>query len=175
MKEIRDLIEKADMSDNARSIALDCFNALAKAEAKIHGKDIDQVHFHEVGARDSIVDMIGVAVCLDNLGINDIRVSKVHLGCGMVDCAHGTIPVPAPATAMLLSGYSVVIDDKVPFELTTPTGAAILNGLNARHLNGEDFVYNAVGHGLGSMNTGRPNFLRAFLVDSVSGQKKKIL
>jgi uncharacterized protein (DUF111 family) len=174
MKEIRQLIEKADLTENARNIALKCFEALARAEATIHGKEIDEVHFHEVGARDSIVDMIGTAVCLDDLGIDKVVISPVHLGSGMVKCAHGVIPVPAPATALLLKGFSVVMDVDVPHELTTPTGAAILKGLDAHLIDAQEFAYEAVGHGLGSKNIGRPNFLRAFLKKS-SGQKKKLI
>ncbi len=170
MKEIRHLIEHADLSANAREIALSCFEELAKAEAEIHGKSVDEVHFHEVGARDSIADLVGTAVCLDDLGITEILTTPVHLGSGMIKCAHGLIPVPAPATALLLKGYQVVIDTNTPFELTTPTGAAILKGLNARPLDSESLAYDKVGHGLGSREIGRPNFLRAFLT---SGQAKK--
>ncbi len=172
MKEIREIIAQADISENAKKIALNCFQALAEAEAEIHGKAIDEVHFHEVGARDSIVDFIGTAVCLDDLGVDTIRFSPVHLGSGLVNCAHGTIPVPAPATALLLKGMPVVIDSDIPFELTTPTGAAILKGMNALPICNEELCYDSVGHGLGSKNTGRPNFLRAFLDKS---QKKKLI
>ncbi|MGM0599338.1 MAG: LarC family nickel insertion protein [Candidatus Rifleibacteriota bacterium] len=173
LPEIRALLEKADISDNAREIALKCFSELAAAEAEIHGKSIDEVHFHEVGARDSIVDMVGVAVCFDDLNIGEIKISPVHLGSGMVNCAHGKIPVPAPATAVLLKGFPVVIDTDVPFELTTPTGAAILRGMKAEPVGPGEFVYEAVGHGLGSFNTGRPNFLRAFLKKGSQDLKKK--
>jgi hypothetical protein len=173
MPEIRALLEKADISENARKIALNCFLELAAAEAEIHGKAIDEVHFHEVGARDSIVDMVGVAVCLDDLNIDEVRISPIHLGSGMVDCAHGKIPVPAPATAVLLKGFPVVVDTDVPFELTTPTGAAILRGMKAESVGPQEFIYDAVGHGLGSFNTGRPNFLRAFLKKDSQHVKKK--
>jgi uncharacterized protein (DUF111 family) len=169
MKEIKEIIAQAKISENAKAIALKCFQALAEAEAEIHGKAIDEVHFHEVGARDSIVDFLGTAVCVDDLGIDTVKFSPVHLGSGLVTCAHGTIPVPAPATALLLKGMPVVIDSHTPFELTTPTGAAILKGLNALPVANEELCYDSVGHGLGSKNTGRPNFLRAFLDKS---QKK---
>ncbi|GAB4276947.1 MAG: nickel pincer cofactor biosynthesis protein LarC [Candidatus Rifleibacteriota bacterium] len=172
MKEIRSLIEAANITPRAREIALKCFYALAEAEAIIHGKSIDEVHFHEVGARDSIVDMVGTAVCLDDLDIDKIVISPVHLGSGMIKCAHGVIPVPAPATALLLKDLPVVFDRDVPFELTTPTGAAILKGMNARPIESEQIVYASVGHGLGNRNIGRPNFLRAFLQSNGKSKKK---
>lgn len=175
MKEIRLLIEKADLSENARQIALSCFEALAESEATIHGKSVDEVHFHEVGARDSIADIVGAAVCIDDLGITEILTTPVHLGSGMIKCAHGVIPVPAPATALLLKDFPVVVDTSVPFELTTPTGAAILKGLHAKPLQKKEFSYSKVGHGLGKKEIGRPNFLRAFLINSDQSEKKKLI
>jgi uncharacterized protein (TIGR00299 family) protein len=173
MPEIRLLIENARMTERAKEIAIDCFMALAEAEAHIHGKPVDEVHFHEVGARDSIADMVGAAVCLDDLGVTEVLITPVHLGSGMVKCAHGLIPVPAPATAILLQGLPVVMDNEVSFELTTPTGAALLKGLSAKPVFTREFSYQKVGHGLGSRQTGRPNFLRAFLIDSGENSKKK--
>lgn len=165
LKEICRLVENADITAAARDIALNCFRMLAEAEAEIHGKSVDEVHFHEVGARDSIADIVGVAVCLDDLQVSEVRVSPVHLGSGIVKCAHGFMPVPAPATALLLKGYQVVFDHQINFELTTPTGAAILKGVNARSVTGVSQSYSRVGHGHGSYNTGQANFLRAFLAD----------
>ncbi|MEW6709736.1 MAG: LarC family nickel insertion protein, partial [Candidatus Riflebacteria bacterium] len=101
--------------------------------------------------------------------------TPVHLGSGMVKCAHGLIPVPAPATALLLKGYQVVIDTDTPFELTTPTGAAILKGLKAQPLASENLAYDKVGHGLGSREIGRPNFLRAFLTSSQAKKKADLI
>ncbi len=173
MPEIRALIEKAQMTERAKEIAISCFTALAQAEAHIHGKPVDEVHFHEVGARDSIADMVGAAVCLDDLNVSEVLITPVHLGSGMVKCAHGLIPVPAPATAILLQGLPVVIDNEVSFELTTPTGAALLKGLAAKPVFTREFLYEKVGHGLGSRQTGRPNFLRAFLSNSENSSKKK--
>ncbi len=146
-------------------MALDCFKVLAEAEATIHGKSVDEVHFHEVGARDSIADIVGVAICLDDLHVDKIVVSPVHLGSGMVKCAHGIMPVPAPATALLLKGLPAVFDHNVRFELTTPTGAAILKGLAARPQADGQVTFTRVGHGHGSMDIGQANFLRAFLCE----------
>lgn len=175
MKEIRELIESAELTSGAKRIALSCFNALAEAEATIHGKSIDEVHFHEVGARDSIADIVGTAVCIDNLAISEIYFTPINLGSGMIKCAHGVIPVPAPATALLLKEMPVKFAHETPFELTTPTGAAILKGLHAKPLDDRNLQYAKVGHGLGSREIGRPNFLRSFLVDAGKSTKKKLI
>lgn len=171
LKEITAMIDAAAISQRAREIAVSCFRELAEAEATVHGKSIDEVHFHEVGARDSIADIVGAAICLDDLDVCEVIVSPVHLGSGMVRCAHGTMPVPAPATALLLKGFSVVFDHDVPFELTTPTGAALLRGMKARAAVGAQ-TFIKVGHGHGSLKTGRANFLRAFLIESETIKKK---
>lgn len=163
LKEISELIGLAQISSGARKMALDCFKVLAEAEATIHGKSVDEVHFHEVGARDSIADIVGVAICLDDLHVKKIVVSPVHLGSGMVKCAHGIMPVPAPATALLLKGLPVVFDYNIRFELTTPTGAAILKGLAAQPQTDGQVTFGRVGHGHGSLDIGQANFLRAFL------------
>jgi len=168
--EITALIEQADMTAAARSIAKECFRVLAEAEATIHGKTVDEVHFHEVGARDSIADIVGAAICLDDLDIEQVHVSPVHLGSGMVKCAHGIMPVPAPATALLLKNLPVVFDHHIAFELTTPTGAALLKGLKATPLT-ETFSFEKTGHGHGSRKIGQANFLRAFLGDNSQVKK----
>lgn len=166
------LIENSTITAGAKRIALACFKALAEAEAEIHGKAIDEVHFHEVGARDSIADLVGVAICLDDLQVSEVFVSPVHLGSGFVKCAHGMMPVPAPATALLLKGYPVIFDQDVRFELTTPTGAAILKGINARPVGSQMFSFSRTGHGHGSLKIGRANFLRAFLGDALQQNAK---
>ncbi len=165
LSEIRCLIENSTITSGAKKIALACFKALAEAEAEVHGKAVDEVHFHEVGARDSIADLVGVAICLDDLQVSEVFVSPVHLGSGFVKCAHGMIPVPAPATALLLKGYPVIFDHDTRFELTTPTGAAILKGIAAKPAGSQMFSFARTGHGHGSMKIGRANFLRAFLGD----------
>ncbi|PKL50102.1 MAG: TIGR00299 family protein [Candidatus Riflebacteria bacterium HGW-Riflebacteria-2] len=170
LKEITALIEQAAITGAAKALAITCFRVLAEAEATIHGKTVDEVHFHEVGARDSIADIVGMAICLDDLGIEQVHVSPVHLGSGVVKCAHGIMPVPAPATALLLKNLPVVFDHHIAFELTTPTGAAILQGLAATPIS-EQFTFAKVGHGHGSRKIGQANFLRAFLGET--GQLKK--
>jgi pyridinium-3,5-bisthiocarboxylic acid mononucleotide nickel chelatase len=101
------------------------FRKIALAEAAVHDKPLDEIHFHEVGAIDSIVDIVGAAICLDSLGVDRVYVSAVELGGGMVRCQHGLLPVPAPATERIISGFPVHTGG-VNFEATTPTGAAII-------------------------------------------------
>ena len=119
------IIDSADITDNANKTAKRIFEILAKAEAKAHDTDIKDVHFHEVGAVDSIVDIIAFSVCFDNLGIDDVIIPSLTDGTGFVNCRHGTIPVPVPAVINIVSDNGLklnVIDFKS--ELTTPTGAA---------------------------------------------------
>jgi len=119
------MIERSNLSDANKRRASEIFRRIAAAEAKVHGIDIEEVHFHEVGAIDSIADVVGAVVGLDYLGIDKVLASPVPTGCGTVKIAHGICSVPAPATAELLKGIPVAPSD-VPFELTTPTGAAVL-------------------------------------------------
>ncbi|HVT98207.1 MAG TPA: LarC family nickel insertion protein, partial [Acidobacteriaceae bacterium] len=127
--EIRQLITGADLSPGARAIALRAFELLAEAEGKMHGIPAEQVHFHEVGAVDAIVDIVCGAVGLDSLGMEKWVCSAVNVGSGFVNCAHGRMPVPAPATAELLRGVPTYSDGP-QMELTTPTGAAMLRALD---------------------------------------------
>ena len=125
--DIRELIEISTLSDAVKTRALSIFHTLAKAEAHVHGVTVEKVHFHEVGSVDSIVDIVGAAICWDLLEVSEIYCDALELGGGTVNCAHGVMPVPAPATAKLLEGKPVRLrgTDK---EATTPTGAAILVG-----------------------------------------------
>lgn len=136
---------------------------LAEAEARVHGATPESVHFHEVGARDSIADIVGVAICLDDLGVTDHFVSPIHLGTGFTRCQHGVFPVPPPATAFLLREYPVFQEPGVRGELTTPTGAAILRGLGAKPSLPPGFVFEKIGYGAGTREFGIPNVLRVFL------------
>lgn len=123
--QIRTLIESSNLSSFVKSKSVAIFRTLALTEAKIHGVAIEKVHFHEVGAIDSIVDIVGTAICLEALGDPKIYASKVELGGGFAHCAHGALSVPAPATAEILKGVPVSLN-RANFEMTTPTGAAIL-------------------------------------------------
>ncbi len=175
---IRDLLDgahRAGLSDGAHGKALAIFQALAEAEAKVHGVEVDRVTFHEVGAVDSIVDIVGAAWCLDALGVDACFTSPVPGGSGYVMTAHGRLPVPAPATVELLRGFEVVAGDGKG-ELVTPTGAAILAAM-AKPLR-PAFVLEQAGCGAGTRRLpDRPNVLRVFIgqADEVSDEEIVVL
>jgi pyridinium-3,5-bisthiocarboxylic acid mononucleotide nickel chelatase len=156
------MIERSSLTAGTKKRALAIFAHLARAEAKIHGMSIDEVAFHEVGAVDSIVDIVGAAIALDWLKPDRIHVSTVELGGGFVKCAHGRLPVPAPATSEILRG-APVRGGTVPFEATTPTGAAILVASADGFTNTMDFSIERVGYGIGHKDGPIPNLLRVFL------------
>ncbi len=156
---IRGILDAAPLPARARALALDAFRALAEAEGHIHGVPPDHVHFHEVGAVDAIVDIVGAALGVDALGITSIAVGPLPLGSGMVDTQHGRIPVPAPATVELLRGYDVRPGDGAG-EMVTPTGAAILRGFGAVPATAAALRVDRVGYGSGTRRLAdRPNVL----------------
>jgi hypothetical protein len=163
---IEEIINSSELNDNVKKISLNMFRKVAEAEAKVHGKPLYEVHFHEVGAVDSIVDIVGAAVCLDYLKVDKVMASSVELGGGFVKCAHGLIPVPAPATVEILKGIPVKTGI-VPFETTTPTGAAILASSVDEFSDMKDFTIEKIGYGVGGRDTEIPNVLRVYL-----GKKK---
>ena len=161
--EIKRLIEAADLSRRSKGDSLLIFKRLAEAEAAIHGCEVEAVHFHEVGAVDAIVDIVGAVLGLDYLGVTEVHASRLPLGTGFVDCRHGRIPVPAPATVALLKNVPVVGTD-IQAELVTPTGAAILTEL-ARSFGAYPPMRidrSGYGAGLRELNPG-PNLLRIVL------------
>jgi uncharacterized protein (TIGR00299 family) protein len=161
--EIRQMIESARMPPGAARRAIATFEALADAEAKVHRTTRDRVHFHEVGAVDSIIDIVGSAWLLERLEIDAIVVAELPMGRGFARSRHGTIPVPAPATIELLTGFAVRIGDGEA-EMVTPTGAAMVRAL-ARPV-GAGMIFDAerVGYGAGSRELGdRPNLLRVLI------------
>ena len=168
-REIRQLIEDSEVSRKAKELALVIFEKLARAEGKIHGISYEEVHFHEVGAVDSIVDIVGVAICLDLLSPDKIISSPVNVGGGMVKCQHGLYPVPAPATLELLKGIPVYTSGH-QFELVTPTGAAILAALGSEFTAMPEMVIREIGYGIGKRDYELPNCLRVWQGESV---KKK--
>jgi uncharacterized protein (TIGR00299 family) protein len=164
LKQILELISGSDLSARVKETASKIFMEVARAEAKVHNTDVEKIHFHEVGALDSIVDIVGAAVCIDVLGIERVFSSPVKLGSGgFVQTDHGALPIPAPATMEILTGYPVALT-RTPFELTTPTGAAIIKVLSSGMLADEAMRVEAVGYGAGTREIpGMPNVLRVMI------------
>lgn len=170
LPEIREIINHTQMTENARSLALKIFEILAKAEAKAHATDIDHVHFHEVGAIDSIVDIIAAAVCIDNLGIDKVYVPKLCEGMGTVRCQHGILSIPVPATANIMEAYQLPIEImNVQGEFVTPTGAAIVAALKTDTRLPGQFYIKKIGLGAGKRTYQRPSILRAMLIEACDG------
>lgn len=160
---IREIIESGDLSDRVRSQSIDIFTRLAEVEAKAHGTTIEKVHFHEVGAIDAIVDIVGACLGLEMLGVDEVHCSAIPTGSGTVKCEHGTMPVPAPATAALLEGVPIAATDEVG-ELTTPTGAAILTTLAKSFGPLPAMIIDRIGVGAGQRDgQTRPNILRVLI------------
>ena len=165
VKEIAHIIEHSAMTDNAKKIALRIFEILAKAESKAHDVPVEQVHFHEVGAVDSIVDIVSVAVCLDNLDITDVVVPVLYEGCGTVRCQHGILPIPVPAVANVISENHLCIKvTAVEGELVTPTGAAIVAAIRTKDKLPEEFEIKKIGIGAGKRQYECPGILRAMII-----------
>lgn len=159
------VIDGAQMSERAKKIARDIFMILAKAESKAHGVPMDQVHFHEVGAVDSIVDVISVAFCLDNLDITQVIVPDICEGRGTVRCQHGVMPVPVPAVVNIAQAHQLTLQiTEVEGELVTPTGAAIVAAVKTSDRLPEKFVIDKIGIGAGKRNYSRPSMLRLMLI-----------
>ncbi|NTV12917.1 MAG: nickel pincer cofactor biosynthesis protein LarC [Desulfobulbaceae bacterium] len=163
-REIRELLQHCPLPETVRNRALAIFASLAAAEAKVHGCPMEAVHFHEVGAVDALVDIVGGALGLEYLAIDQIICSPLPLGRGMITCAHGHLPLPAPATCELLTGipvYGVDLDQ----ELVTPTGAALIKTLAHSFGPFPTMTIAQVGYGRGSqiLSDGRPNLLRGIL------------
>lgn len=174
MADIRKIIEASDLSAAVKNRALAIFSVIAAAEGRVHQKPADEVNFHEVGAIDSIVDIVGCAICVDYLEVGKIFVSRVNVGSGFVKCAHGLMPVPAPATAELLQGFKTY-SYGAEKELTTPTGAAIITALATFSADlPEDFSSEKIGYGAGTLDLPIPNVLRIYFGEC-SGQVERRL
>ncbi|MBI2808120.1 MAG: nickel pincer cofactor biosynthesis protein LarC [Planctomycetes bacterium] len=163
LPDIEAIITRGNLTPSQRDLALKIFRRLADAEAKAHGIPVGEVHFHEVGALDSIADIVGSAIALDLLGVEKFTSSPVAVGSGTVKCEHGIMPVPTPATAELLKGVPLR-SCPVKSELTTPTGAAILTSIVTEYLDTPPLTIEQVGHGAGSKDfLEQPNLLRIFV------------
>jgi uncharacterized protein (TIGR00299 family) protein len=166
LPEIQEIIRNAQMSARAKNLALNIFQVLAEAEAKAHGVPMDQVHFHEVGAVDSIVDIVAVAVCLDDLDITEVIVPYLCEGQGTVRCQHGILPVPVPAVANIAAAHGLKLQiSNIQGELVTPTGAAIVAAIRTKDRLPEQFTIEKIGMGAGKREYERPSLLRAMLIE----------
>lgn len=163
--DIRALIDAADLPLPVRERSLRAFELLAVAEATVHGTEVDRVHFHEVGAIDSIVDMVGVCLGLHALGIDHLVVSPIAVGSGTVETSHGILPVPAPATARILAGVPILAGP-ASGELTTPTGAALVCAAAAEFGALPSLRIDRVGYGAGTSDIGCPNVCRLIVAQS---------
>ena len=163
LRHILELLERSDLTASQRSKAAAVFRRLAEAEAKVHGTTVEKVHFHEVGAADSVVDVVGAVVCLDLLGVERVFASPIPTGHGTIRIQHGEVSIPAPATAELLVGVPILEAD-VPFELTTPTGAALITGFAQRFGPPPSMTVQCIGYGAGSRDIPqRANLLRVLI------------
>ena len=166
LNDVLEIISQADLSSRARALAVRIFTILAEAEAKAHGVPLDRVHFHEVGAVDSIVDIVAAAVCLDNLDITEAVIPRICEGRGFVRCQHGVIPVPVPAVVHIAQANQLSLHlTETEGELVTPTGAAIAAAIRTAQQLPESFVIKKTGIGAGKRTYDRPSLLRAMLIE----------
>ncbi len=163
---IRDLIGSSGLPEPVKAMSLEIFMRLAKAEAVIHSKPVDQVHFHEVGAVDSIVDIVGAAYGVHALGISEVFSSPLPMGHGMIKTAHGSLPVPAPAVLEILED-TPTYGRGIPTEIVTPTGAAVLKTLATGFGNAPAMRIEKTGYGAGTKDIGVPNLLRVILGEAL--------
>ncbi len=168
LRDIDKIVSYSRLSGTVKVRAMSIFRRLAEAEAKIHGIDIDAVHFHEVGAMDAIVDVVGACIGFEMLGIERFACSKIHVGSGFAEMAHGKFPVPPPAVAELLRGVPIYSQD-IDGELITPTGAAIISTVCSDYAEIPQMSVEGIGYGAGSRNYERfPNVLRMMLGETES-------
>ncbi|WP_461812985.1 nickel pincer cofactor biosynthesis protein LarC [Faecalimonas sp.] len=169
--EIQGIIRCSEMTERAKMLAEKIFDILANAEAKAHGKSKTEVHFHEVGAVDSIVDIVSVAICLDNLGIDEVIIPTLYEGCGTVRCQHGVLPIPVPAVANIVNAENLTLHiTETEGEFVTPTGAAIAAAIRTETKLPESFRILRTGIGAGKRNYERPSILRAMLIEEEESQ-----
>lgn len=165
LADVHAVIDRGNMSGRARELSKMIFRIVAEAEAKAHGCPVNEVHFHEVGAIDSIVDIVAAAVLIDDLGITDCIVTGLAEGSGFVHCQHGELPIPVPAVLNIAQAHGIILRaSAVNGEMVTPTGIAIAAALRTRDKLPEQYKVERVGIGLGKRDFGRANLLRAMLI-----------
>lgn len=174
IKEIKEIINAGNLTERARNLAIKIFSILAEAEAAAHNVSVEEVHFHEVGAVDSIVDIVAAAVCFDNLNITEVIIPELWEGRGTVRCQHGILPVPVPAVLNVVAqnGLKIKVTD-VKGELVTPTGAAIAAAVRTKERLPERFSVIKTGIGAGKREYDCPGILRAMVIEEEAEQEKK--
>ena len=160
---VTDIINSLSISDTCKQNAINVYNLVAQAEAKVHKSTVTQIHFHELGMLDAIADIVAVCVLLEALKFDEIIISPIHVGTGTVHCAHGELPVPAPATMELLSGIPMYADYQIKGELCTPTGAALAKYFGISFSNMPVMTPVKISYGFGTKQFKRPNCIRAFV------------
>ena len=166
LKEIYEIIDSGNLTENANKLAKRIFEILAEAESKAHGISKEEVHFHEVGAIDSIVDVIAAAVCFDDLGYTDVVIPYLNEGRGTVRCQHGILPVPVPAVTNIVANHGLNLSiTSINGELVTPTGAAIAAAIMTTDTLPEKFKIRKVGYGAGKREYERPGFVRGMEIE----------
>lgn len=172
-KDIKNIILESNLNEKIKMLSLRIFDQVAIAEGKVHNKNIDEVSFHEVGAIDSIVDIVGAAICIDYLSVDSIISSPIELGYGVLKCDHGMLSIPAPATAEILKDVPIIAKN-TPFEATTPTGAAILKALSSKFTYEKNFEIKSIGYGLGyKEGVNMPNVLRVMIGENKENPSKE--
>lgn len=165
LREVLEILEQADLTDHAREIAVRIFTILGEAEAKAHGETLETVHFHEVGAVDSIVDITAAAVCLDDLGVQEVILPVLYEGTGSVRCAHGVLPVPVPAVVNIAAQQHLNLHiTGAKGEYVTPTGAAIAAAVRTSDKLPPEFTVRKIGLGAGKREQELPSLVRAMLI-----------
>ncbi|MBE9482397.1 MAG: nickel pincer cofactor biosynthesis protein LarC [Chloroflexi bacterium] len=172
LKDIVEIINQSDLDDDIKDLSKKTFKELATVEASIHGKSIDEIHFHEVGGLDSIIDVIGSLISIKKLGIEAIYSSKIHVGTGFLECQHGVLPVPAPATLALLEGIPIY-STGIEAELATPTGVCVLKTLSQDFGIMPEMKVEKVGYGAGSRELEIPDLLRVYVGETNQGGYEK--
>lgn len=170
LTDIYNIIDDSKLNDNIKLRAKKIFMVVAEAEAKVHGTTIDKIHFHEVGAIDSIIDIVGSCILLDLLCIDKVYSSNIPLGSGFIECAHGIIPAAAPATVEILKNVPVKLNH-VTGECTTPTGAAIIKSICDEFKEEVDFKIEKIGYGVGHKKFEKPNLLRVILCENIKSDE----
>jgi uncharacterized protein (TIGR00299 family) protein len=174
LEDIVKIIDESKLKTEIKDLSKKIFTRLAESEAKIHNKAVDEIHFHEVGAVDAIIDIVGAATGLNILGIQEIYASRIHVGTGFLECAHGTLPVPPPATLELLEGIPVY-STGIESEMVTPTGAAILSTLVKKFYSIPNMSIEKTGYGIGSKDLSIPNVLRLIIGNTIKDTEEDII